>query len=505
MMMLFAKATLAILMAFAICLAARRSRASFRHAVYASLFAALLVLPFTPRLMSEVQATVPAARNVMVNVTAPTVMAAAVEPSADLAPQPDPASWPSLRDVYITGVILMLASLAAGIWRLRRWAQDGEVWLDGTRKATEVACESGIRRAVLVVVSHDVATPLTFGFHRQTIVLPDAARSWDEGLLRRAMRHELEHVRRNDWLLQILARVTVAVYWPHVLVWVAWRRFCVEAERTCDDAVVNAFEPATYASELVAMARLLTHRVRVPALAMASPTRLSERVHAILDPGQVRGPHGRITSILTMAAVAAVLVLAGSVRLVAAPQPVATFAESGDRDRDIDEVVIHAAEKGSIPRLRQLLDNGTFKINHAFEGDGTAMMIAAKYGHIDAVRFLLDRGADPNVASRGDGNALIIAAATGELEIARMLLDRGARVDDIVPGDETALINAADSGHGAMVRLLIDRGANVNLGVRVERMDGNRTVTELRTPLRMARRGGDSGIIKMLTDAGARE
>src|SRR6185436_6300080 len=98
--------------------------------------------------------------------------------------------------------------------------------------------------------------PLTFGFRRSTILMPEAAQSWSESELRRALRHELEHVRREDWLAQLGARVACALYWPHPLVWVAWRRFCFEAERACDDAVVVAFPGAEdYAGQLVTLAK----------------------------------------------------------------------------------------------------------------------------------------------------------------------------------------------------------------------------------------------------------
>jgi len=59
MMLLIAKATLAILMALGIGAAARRARASLRHAVYTALFVFLLLLPFAPRLMPEVAVRVP--------------------------------------------------------------------------------------------------------------------------------------------------------------------------------------------------------------------------------------------------------------------------------------------------------------------------------------------------------------------------------------------------------------------------------------------------------------
>ncbi|HWW62813.1 MAG TPA: M56 family metallopeptidase [Thermoanaerobaculia bacterium] len=506
MTLLAAKATLAILIALAVGAAARRARASLRHAVYAAMFAVLMTLPFAPKLTPELRVAVPAAIAVPRPASGHPLPASGAR---DLQRDPLPARAERnyLMDVYFAGVFLMLASLAAGVVRLRRWAANGEVWLDGTRLATDVACANGIRRAVLVVISDEVTTPMTFGFRRQTIVLPAGARDWDDDSLRRALRHELEHVRRDDWAMQLFARAVCAMYWPHPLVWVAWRRFCAEAERACDDAVVGMFEPATYAEQLVTLARTLRRRPRVPALAMASPTRLSERVHAILDASQPRGPHGRIASVATVVMMAAALVVFGSVRLVAA----ARATDDGMRDavrEGVDGALEHtddyvaeaaaikAAQKGNIERLAQLFGNG-LDINTTFDGDGTALLIAARHGRYDAVRYLLAHGADPNVPSPGDGNPLIAAAEGGQTAIVELLLDRGARIDEVVPGDENALITACAAGHADVVRLLVARGADVNLRVWA---DGR----EWRSPMIMARRGHYDDVIRILGEAGAK-
>ena len=449
---LAAKATLAIAIAFAATAVARRARASFRHAIYTALFAFLLLLPLSPLLVPRVNVPVPAPQLTPAGFS---VLSGAAAPPP---PQPKsrPKLWlPTFTQLYAAGVLILLTSLALGVFRLRKLANEGEVWLEGTCAAT-------------VVLSDDVDVPMTFGFIRQTIVFPAAAREWDEDSLRRAMCHELEHVRRNDWLLQLVARAACAIYWPHALVWIAWRRLCVEAERACDDAVVSRFEATTYADQLVTFARTLTRTVQVPALGMVSRTRLSERVYAILDPSQRRGPHGRIASFVTIVMMTACLAVFGSVRLVAS--------------------MSEAPEKSDV--------------NTPIPGDGTPLLIAAKHGDIEMMKSLFERGADPNVPSPGDGNALIAAAGAGQVEAVKLLLDRGARIDEVVPGDETALITAAWRGRLDVVRLLIARGADVNLGVEVDTYDGRR---EYRTPLRMAHRGGHAAVMDALVAAGARE
>ena len=48
----------------------------------------------------------------------------------------------------------------------------------------------------------------------------------------------------------------VRIYWFHPLVWMAWRRLRLEAEKACDDAVLREAGPEAYADQLVTLARL---------------------------------------------------------------------------------------------------------------------------------------------------------------------------------------------------------------------------------------------------------
>lgn len=513
--LLAVKATIVIACAFAFAAVARRGRASLRHAVFAALFVALLMLPVVPHVMPST-ASIPVPESWGAANLGRAETAAIADGSEQGRPLPSTSSplptispIRALGAIYGTGALLLLASLAAGVWRLRRWADDAEIWLEGSTIAAEVAQENRIRRAVLVVISRDVSVPLTFGFRRQTIVMPAAAIGWSIEAVRRAIRHELEHVRRDDWVMQIVARIACAVYWPHPMVWIALRRFCLEAERACDDAVVNASDASTYAEQLVTLARTLDRRLAVPALAMASRNRLSERVHAILDPRQPRGPQSRSALLVTAGVMLAVIGTFGSVQVVAAAADLSDSVrgdaitdgveegvqgafDDGDMYRD---AVIEAAEKGDIEALEFFSSRG-IDLNDAIIGDGTPLLIASRAGRKDAVLWLLDRGVDVNVPSPGDGNALIGAASRGQTDIMEILLDRGARIEDVVPGDENALITAAAVGSDQAVKLLIARGANVNARVWADDR-------EWRTALNMARRGGHRDVVRILRNAGA--
>jgi ankyrin repeat protein len=62
-----------------------------------------------------------------------------------------------------------------------------------------------------------------------------------------------------------------------------------------------------------------------------------------------------------------------------------------------------------------------------YEGGLTPMLFAAREGHLDAVRALIDAGANVNGVSAGDKtSALLIASINGQFDLAKLLLDKGA-------------------------------------------------------------------------------
>lgn len=494
------KSTIALLLGLAFVVTARRARASLRHLILAALFAFLLLLPLVQRFAPAVNIEVQNPKIVeRAAITAPVVQTPAPLATSNSPRAQSPSLATVLATTYAAGVSILLSLLGIGILRLRRLADGAEVWLEGTARMNEIALDANIRRPALVVLSDEISVPLTFGFRRSTIVLPVNATTWSDDELSRALRHELEHVRREDWLLQLAARAACAFYWPHPLVWVAWRRFCLEAERACDDAVIGASEPEAYAGQLVSLARSVRHTALVPALSMATRSKLATRIEAILDPAQRRGPHGRAAAIAAATVLFALLASVAPARLIAAATQAVAPVAPIDRSNDgyyLAEALVKASEAGDVQDVQRILDMGV-DVDAVALGDGTALIGAARGGQMHVIQYLLERRANPNVYAPGDGSPLIAAARAGYVEIVDLLLKHGANIDDVVPGDENALMRAAWEGHRDVVRLLIDEGADVNAR-SVER-------GEVRTPLRLARRGGHDAVVRMLLEAGARD
>jgi ankyrin repeat protein/beta-lactamase regulating signal transducer with metallopeptidase domain len=540
------KATLILAIGLGVLRFSRGLTASLRHRLAAATFGVILLLPLAAITIPKQVVQVPerAARAIEM----PRAIAAPAA-TADVAPAA--AAQPAKRNVdfvsiaiwtYVAGAAFFLFSLLGGIGRLHRLRETADVSVAGTRLANDMAAAEGMRRGIEVVTTPSLAVPMTFGVSRPTILLPAETADWDDDSLRRAIRHELEHIVRGDWMTQVFSRAACALYWPHPMVWSLWRRLRLEAERACDDAVIRGGVAAdSYAEQLVSLARRLVGRGSVPALAMATRSNLGQRVEAILDGGLRRGRASRFAS-------ATVIVTATAFLLALAPIEVSGGTSDPEDSDDrvyvselaadpLDVALMRVAATGDVPAMRSLLNRGAnanvmvrgdgsplmfaaakgqldamellinsgADVNRGISGDGNPLIVAAQNGQLDAVRLLLDRGADIDLGIPGDGNALIKAAGAGHVEVVRFLLDRRANIEKEVPGDENPLIHASEGGSADVVRLLLERGANVNARVWAEFGDGLRVRGEWRTALKMAKRNGHKEVIEILVAAGARE
>ena len=144
--------------------------------------------------------------------------------------------------LWAATALIFLLPVAVGLWQLCHARRFARPWPNADKVVRQLACDVGIRRPVRVLLHESVAGPMTCGLFRPMILFPVDAPTWDSEDARRAMIHELEHIRRGDWLVHCVARMVCVFYWFHPKVWMSWRQLTLAAERACDDAVLRSGE-----------------------------------------------------------------------------------------------------------------------------------------------------------------------------------------------------------------------------------------------------------------------
>jgi bla regulator protein blaR1 len=173
--------------------------------------------------------------------------------------------------LWLLGVSALAVRSLGGWVVVQRFKRRGARPMDRAweERLARLASRLGIRRAVRLRESALAEVPAVIGWLRPVVLLPASALTGLtpqqlEGLLA----HELAHIRRHDYLVNLLQTAVETLLFYHPAVWWIGRRIRTERENCCDDlAVAVCGDALVYAK---ALARLEQLRYGAPRLAMAS-------------------------------------------------------------------------------------------------------------------------------------------------------------------------------------------------------------------------------------------
>ncbi|MEE8077648.1 MAG: M56 family metallopeptidase, partial [Pseudomonadales bacterium] len=178
---------------------------------------------------------------------------------------------PTIVTCWLIGIALFSARPFVAWHAVRRLKTKGTspVLAATAELLKQTADQLGLRRTVRILQSALVETPAVIGYLKPLILLPASVLSGlSTDQLRALLAHEIAHIRRHDYLINVLQTTVETLFFYHPAVWWASRVIRNERENCCDDvAVALCKDRATYAEALLAMDKL---RPVKPSLALSA-------------------------------------------------------------------------------------------------------------------------------------------------------------------------------------------------------------------------------------------
>ncbi len=236
--------------------------------------------------------------------------AATVWPAAAALPGPAgaPLAWLAILQVWAlplwaAGVFVFSIRLAWGCRQVSALRRAGEAASDETlAMATALRAKLGLFRQVSIVITAQSDGPSVVGWLRPAILLPAATLLGLTGQqLEAVLAHEFAHIRRHDYLVNLLQNLVETLLFYHPAVWWTSARMRHERELCCDDLAVRS------CGDAICYARALTmlEKLRGPGVSLAMGSTGGSLLYRIQ---RLMGLHPRETAPSRLPAIAALLV-----------------------------------------------------------------------------------------------------------------------------------------------------------------------------------------------------
>ncbi len=425
---------------------------------------------------------------------------------------------PLIVTLWLMGVlVLQLRFLGQLVYiqRLKSYAT-GKLPAEWNDRLRELEKRLDISKPVRYLTSARVESAFTTGWLKPVVMLPAGIlQELRESQLIAILAHELAHVKRHDFAVNLLQTLLSTFFFYHPGVWWMSARIHDEREHCCDDlAVMATGERIDYARTLV---QLQEKELVAPKLAMAyGGVGFGGRVKRILSGylGTATFGEGVVTTLIMGATLSLAMAATGNANNVIEAKPISdalqeNMAPASAPNTDVpskkklereiknrvlqyleEEGITESSYNGNLAKLENLVHN---EVRDSQSIAFNLLMRAIYEGELEMVRYMIDQVDDLSRFDRQDFTPLMAAASENEPEVAQLLLDHGVDVNQSSTNGWTALIEAADEGSYEVARLLIENGAKVDL----KGPNANRNALD------MAASEGHPEIIQLLLDNGA--
>jgi beta-lactamase regulating signal transducer with metallopeptidase domain len=220
---------------------------------------------------------------------------------------------PWIDAVWLIGVIILSLRTIGGWMLIQRLRLTALIEIPDTVRRTFdcLSRRMGIRRHIDLFLSERISGPLAMGVVRSVVLLPASALTHlAPDQLEVVLAHELAHIRRGDYLWNMLQTVVETLFFFHPAVWWLGGQLRQQRELCCDDVALSCCaDPVVYATALLRLEEQRSSRLN---LAMAldghsAALGLKERIIRILEGSGHDAPQRRELAPLSLVGVSAVL------------------------------------------------------------------------------------------------------------------------------------------------------------------------------------------------------
>lgn len=228
-------------------------------------------------------------------------------PVAQVVTGAAPTNWlPWIVAAWLAGVVVCSLRLAGGWWQARRLLRVDAFAPHDRWPATvsRLAARLKIERSVRILESARVQVPVVIGSLRPVLLVPAMLSGLTPQQIEAVIAHELAHIRRHDYLVNLVQSAIETVLFYHPAVWWVSHTIRVEREHCCDDLAVAACGDALLYARALTTIETLRHERFGTAMAVSNGSLLS-RVRRLLG---VRPPARMAASGWVLASVTALMV-----------------------------------------------------------------------------------------------------------------------------------------------------------------------------------------------------
>ncbi|MFC3551686.1 M56 family metallopeptidase [Lysobacter cavernae] len=270
---------------------------------YAVACVALLVCVLAPMASIVAHVGVPA------GATAPVTTASMAAPAMASRLVIDPVAWPTQLDnalpwivaLWAAGACVLSLRMAMGLAWIRRLraTPQAEAQAPWQARLDALAVRSGLKPGIVLHLVDSLDSPVSAGWWHPVVLLPTALITrMPTDLIEALLAHELAHIRRHDYLVNLMQGVVEALLFYHPVTWWLSRRIRIEREHIADRLAAEVTgEPRRLAlalSELSELSTLNRSSCPPPHLAQAAHGgHLMSRIEQLVRPGH-RASAGRI-------------------------------------------------------------------------------------------------------------------------------------------------------------------------------------------------------------------